>query len=281
VKLAFSTLACPQWSARQSIDQARALGYDGIEWRLVEGRFIDEDFPIDEAHRLGRQCTAAGLRVAAVDSSIDLAAPWPERERILARTRQMLRVAGAFGADFLRVFPGAFPPERGAATWLRDALEELRPTARETGVLLALELHDSRDAPGIRGVSCSKFLAEVFTGTDIPEAGVQWDLGNPYLEGEQAGQTWTNIRPWLLYLQVKDMLRTPAGWSYVPMGQGDLPVRDVLRWIGGRAFDGWVSFEWEKYWNPEIAEPEEVLPQFVEYMSEYVDPRTPRDHHGW
>jgi hypothetical protein len=28
-------------------------------------------------------------------------------------------------------------------------------------------------------------------------------------------------------------------------------------------YDGYVSFEWEKYWHPEIEEPEVALPDFI------------------
>lgn len=269
VKLAFSTLACPEWTWGEVIKKAIQFGYDGIEWRLVDGHFIGSDLPSELATQIGQACAGAGLAVPALDSSIDLAVPTSGREHVLSETRQMLRLAQAFGAEFLRVFPGAFPPDAGAAGWLRDTLEELRDDARETGVRIALELHDSRDQPGIRGMSCSRFLAGVLQGSDIPEAGVQWDLGNPYLEGEPARETWENIGPWLLYLQVKDMIKTPDGWTYVPMGAGQLPIRDVMNWIGGRHFAGWASFEWEKYWNPGIAEPEEVLPGYIEYMNDY------------
>jgi sugar phosphate isomerase/epimerase len=270
VKLAFSTLACPKWSPQEAIAKAVEYGYDGLEWRLVDGRFIDREFPLDRATEIGRACREAGLAVAALDTSIDLAAPpGPERAALLDETRQMLRLATEFGAEFLRVFPGAFAPEAGSDVWLREILTELGPDARAAGVQIALELHDSRDAPGIRGESCSSFLRKVFEGADLPGTGVQWDLGNPYLEGEVAADTWRNIRPWLLYLQVKDMAEVDGEWGYVATGEGGLPIRDVAEWVGGRQFDGWASFEWEKYWNPQIPEPEAVLPGYVKYLSEY------------
>ena len=270
MRLAFSTLSCPAWTWDQTIENAVRWGYDGLEWRLVDGQIIGREFPRDRAAEIGRASADAGLTVLALDSSIDLAAqPGPERDRVLAETRTMLDTAGRFGAEFLRVFPGAFPPAAGAATWLRETIELLRRDCRDAGVRIALELHDSRDQPGIRGISCSRFLAEALEGTDIPEVRVQWDIGNPHLEGEPAAETWANIGRWLSYLHLKDMVRTTGGWRYTPMGEGELPLRDILRWIGGRQFDGWSSFEWEKYWHPELAEPEVVLPGFVAYMSEY------------
>ncbi len=36
---------------------------------------------------------------------------------------------------------------------------------------------------------------------------------------------------------------------------------DALRNLN---YEGYVSFEWEKYWHPEIEEPEIALPDFIQ-----------------
>jgi sugar phosphate isomerase/epimerase len=272
MKLAFSTLACPGWTWRHAIERATALGYDGIEWRLVDGHMVDAHFPIGLARDIATTTSAAGLGVPALDSSIQLtAAPGTDRERVLADTRMLLRLAAAFGAEHLRVFAGTYPEtvsEETAREWTRDALVALAPHARNAGVRIALELHDCGwDRAGIRGVTSSAFLAGVLTGLDMPEAGLQWDLGNPFLEGEPAGQTWEHVRPFLTYLQLKDMARADDGWRYVPIGDGELPVGDIVEWVTASGFDGWASFEWEKWWHPELADADVVLPGFVAYMA--------------
>jgi sugar phosphate isomerase/epimerase len=37
MKVSFSTLACPTWSLAAAIEQAHALGFDGIELRFILG----------------------------------------------------------------------------------------------------------------------------------------------------------------------------------------------------------------------------------------------------
>ncbi|MFI7026799.1 sugar phosphate isomerase/epimerase family protein [Micromonospora sp. NPDC049900] len=252
------------------IEQAGRLGFDGIEWRLLDGKIIGPELPDDTADELGRRTAVAGLAVPALDTSIDLAVPpGAERTAVLAETERMLSLARRFGAEYLRVFPGAHPPAADSSGWLRDAVEALTPAVRATGVTLALELHDSRDQPGIRGRSCSAFLAEALDGVDSAIAGVQWDLGNPYLEGEEVDATWANVAGKLLYVQFKDMARTATGWEYVLTGEGDLPLHDILARLRTDGFDGWISLEWEKFWNPQIAEPELALPGFVDFMKDY------------
>jgi sugar phosphate isomerase/epimerase len=256
------------------VEQATALGYDGIEWRLVDGKMVDADFSIELAREISAATTAAGLGVPALDSSIQLtAAPGSEREAVLDDTRSLLRLAAAFGAEYLRVFAGSYPEEvseTDAHAWTRDALVELAPHARDAGVRIALELHDCGwDRAGTRGVTSSMFLAGVLREAGVPEAGLQWDLGNPFLEGEPAARTWENVRPFLTYLQLKDMIKTESGWKYVPIGDGEVPVGDIVEWVVASGFDGWMSFEWEKWWHRDLAEAEAVLPGFVTHMAKY------------
>jgi sugar phosphate isomerase/epimerase len=39
---------------------------------------------------------------------------------------------------------------------------------------------------------------------------------------------------------------------------------DVIAVLRAMGFAGYVSFEWEKYWHPEIEEPEIALADFAE-----------------
>jgi sugar phosphate isomerase/epimerase len=268
MKLAFSTLSCPAWTWQQAIANAGIMGFDGMEWRLLDGSIIGPDLSPAIARSVGRAVSGAGLAVLALDSSINLAEPpGAQRQRALDDTQRMLELAALMGAQFVRVFPGEVPAAAGGTVWLREALEALGEAVQAAGVRLALEVHDSRDHPGIRGISCSELLRRALDGMDTKAVGIQWDVANSELEGEPAATTYRNVREWLLYLQVKDMSRDADGaWTYVPMGEGILPVGEILDWLRADGFDDWISFEWEKYWNPAIAEPEVALPGFIAYM---------------
>ncbi len=274
MKLAYSTIACPGWSWQHAIDQAVAFGYDGVEWRLVDGDPVSADFPLETAEAIAKATVAAGLGVPALDSSIQLTAePGEARDKVLAEARGMLRVAATFGAEHLRIFAGTYPEtvaDADARQWTQDALVALQPDARETGVRIALELHDCGwDRVGIRGITSSGFLSEVLSGVDVPEAFLQWDLAGPFVEGEPAEKTWENVRSRLAYLQIKDMARKDGKWVYVPIGEGEMPIGDIVSRVTEGGFDGWFSFEWEKWWHPELAEAETVLAGYLTQMNSH------------
>jgi sugar phosphate isomerase/epimerase len=54
------------------------------------------------------------------------------------------------------------------------------------------------------------------------------------------------------------------------MSHGDVPVVEVLRLLASGGYDGWIAFEWEKRWHPEIAEPEVAIAQFATTAAEYL-----------
>ncbi|MDQ3541138.1 MAG: sugar phosphate isomerase/epimerase, partial [Chloroflexota bacterium] len=104
------------------------------------------------------------------------------------------------------------------------------------------------------------------------------DIGNPYVEGESPETTFENVKGNLTYVHLKDMRQTSDGtWEYVAMGEGDLPIRDAIDWLADSGFSGWLSFEWEKAWHPELAEPEVALPQFIKYMRSVQNAGTSAD----
>ena len=65
-----------------------------------------------------------------------------------------------------------------------------------------------------------------------------------------------------IYLvHVKDARRRDDGWELVPLGEGEVPVRESLAALRAAGYDGWLTVEWEKRWHPELAEPEVALPR--------------------
>jgi hypothetical protein len=94
--------------------------------------------------------------------------------------------------------------------------------------------------------------------------GAVWDSHHPCRAGETAEQVYAAIGSRLCLAQVKDAARTGAGqddWRLVLLGEGEVPVREMLQLLIRGGYDGWVSVEWEKKWHPEIEEPEKALPQ--------------------
>jgi fatty-acyl-CoA synthase len=54
------------------------------------------------------------------------------------------------------------------------------------------------------------------------------------------------------------------------LGTGTVPVPAILRALAARGYRGWLAVEWEKKWQPQIAAPEEALPQYAQTLRSYL-----------
>jgi len=246
------------------VSLGRSWGYAGVELRLIDGELIDPAMPASARARVKRTLASAGLPAVAVDSSIRLAGEDPGAE-----LRQFLELASDWEAPLVRVFGGALPGDEPVRRARLEAaarvLEEAAPAAERLGVAIGVETHDA--------FSASAVVAELLALVDSAAVGAVWDSHHPHRMGERAADVWANLGPRVVLAQVKDA-RPDAGrddgWQLVLLGDGEVPVRDMLALLSAGGYQGWVSVEWEKRWHPEIAAPDVALPQHLAMLRGWV-----------
>ena len=267
-RVAFSTLAFPDATLALAASLGRSWGYSGIELRLIDGELIDPAMPAADRAQVKRTMTASGLPVVAVDSSIRLIDDDPGPE--LAR---FLELASDWEAPLVRVFGGALttePTERqkqlgAAARVLQDSV----PLAERLGVAVGVETHDAFSASSV----VAELLALVDpAAVDSGAVGAVWDSHHPHRMGETPAEVYANLGSRILLAQVKDARRKADGdWQLVLLGEGEVPVRDMLGLLAAGGYPHWISVEWEKRWHPEIEEPEVALPQHLELLTKWLE----------
>ena len=264
MKLAFSTLACPKWSLEQIIKVARRHGYEGLEFRLLNGEILSADLDKTTRNEVYAQCTAAGLKIICVDTSIKIATQNSEGRTAQIRDGMAyLEMAAEWGAPFIRVFGGT-PEGTPKAEALKASIECLTTLAKwgeEMGIKVLLETHDA--------FSSSAAVMEVLN--HVPQAGALWDTLHPYRVGEQPAETATCLGGRYHHIHIKDGRRTNGeSWDLTLLGEGDVPIPAILSTLQSQGYNGWLSVEWEKKWHPEIAEPEIAIPQHAEVLHKYL-----------
>ena len=186
-----------------------------------------------------REIEDAGVRVSAIGSpigKINIGDPiGPELERL----RRIADVADLFGTTIVRVFsffiPAGEPPARFRQAVI-DRMGALAQIAAERGIVLAHE--NEKEIYGDIPERCADLIASVgspalqatFDAANFVQCGVR-----PHTEGYQL------LRPYLVYLQVKDALA--ATGQVVPAGQGDGEVRETLAALAASGFSGYASLE--------------------------------------
>lgn len=264
-RLAFSTLAFPGTTLATAASLGSQYGYQGIELRLIDGELIDPSMPAAARAAVRQTVAAAGLPVVAVDSSIRLTGedPGPELSRFL-------ELASDWECPLVRVFGGSLSDEaevrRGQLTNAARVLEASIPLASRLGVAIGVETHDS--------FSAASTVAELLAAVDSPWAGAVWDSHHPHRMGESPADVYRALGQRILLAQVKDARRAAGsadGWQLTLLGEGEVPVREMLGLLIAGGYQGWISVEWEKRWHPEIEEPDVALPQHLKLLSSWLE----------
>lgn len=270
MKIAFSTLGCPDWSWRQTLEAARAYGYDGLSLRGVEGQmdltlatpFLPENLPETRA-----ELDSYGLEVCCLDTSVSFH-DQAKREECLELGRRHLGLAARLGVRSIRVFGDRVPDgcTRGEVKErIVTGLRELAAYAEANGggVDVLLETHGD--------FSHGREIAEIMRAVGHPRAGVLWDIHHPYRhDGETPRETFGWIKDFLRSTHIKDSRLEGGGYRYCPLGRGGVPILDCLRLLVQAGYDGWLVFEWEKRWHPELEGPEQVFPHYAAVMREML-----------
>jgi len=264
LRTAFSTLAFPDATLATAASLGRSWGYAGVELRLVDGELIDGSMPAAARAGVRRTVAAAGLPIVAVDSSIRLTDEDPGPE-----LRRFMELASDWESPLVRVFGGALPDggpgRRSGLEAAAQVLEAAVPLAERLGVAVGVETHDA--------FSASSVVAELLAMVEAPSVGAVWDSHHPHRVGERPAEVYQHIGRRVLLAQVKDARRAAAradGWQLVLLGQGEVPVREMLGLLAAGGYQGWISVEWEKRWHPEIEEPEVALPQHRTMLEEWM-----------
>jgi sugar phosphate isomerase/epimerase len=68
------------------------------------------------------------------------------------------------------------------------------------------------------------------------------------------------------HTHIKDSSGRGEAQKIALTGEGDVPIGPCVSLLRDNGYQGWLSFEWEKRWHPDIEEPEAALPHFIQYM---------------
>ena len=271
MKLGYSTLGSPNWSVEQVIDAAQQFGYDGVELRMIRGTvdlYTLPEFKPDRIAATYKQFAENGVEVFCVDTSIRLA--WlasARREEQLDQARTMFDLAKSLSSSYVRVFGGELdepvsPPDH--LPIFREQLATLVDIGEQAGVKVLLETHDSFST----GESIAALIAN--EGAEI-SAGVLWDVLHSYRHQETFEETFNAIGAYLELVHIKDSAKfSDSEFDLKLVGEGIVPIADAVQLLARKDYQGYLCFEWEKGWHPEIEEPEVALPHYAKTMRDLL-----------
>ena len=268
--LSFSTLGCPDWSFNSILDFAVKNHYDGIELRGIK-RELDllkcPEFSSKENIQATRKRVEdKNIKIVDLGSSAQMHHPkGADRDKNIDEARRFVDLAQHLNCPYVRVFPNIFPkgPERDAIRQnIVTGLQELGNYAKGSGVKVLMETHGE--------LVLSEDIERIMQSVNHPDVGLVWDIVNMWsVTKEPLAQVYGRLRKYIHHTHIKDLLLNNGKEDYVLLGKGNTPIFEAIDLLAKDRFKGYFSFEWEKLWHPEIAEPEIALADYPTVMKEH------------
>lgn len=271
LKLSFSTLGCPDWDLNRIMDFAVQYGFKGIEVRGLQ-RELDlpkcKEFNSASSRKdTLKRMKSKGLQFINLGSSANLHIAGPaKRQQQIDEAKRFIDLADDLNCPYIRVFPNNFPKEQSkefTMELITKGMDELGEYANGTKVKVLMETHGD--------VVYKNDLLKIMQNVNPKNTGLIWDISNMWtITKEDLSEVYSAIKQYIYHVHIKDAKLNEEKIDYVFLGKGDVPIMKAIDLLEQNNYKGYYSFEWEKLWHPEIAEPNEAFADYAINMKRYL-----------
>ena len=146
---------------------------------------------------------------------------------------------------------------------VKKELDALLPSARKYSVVLLIKTNGA--------FSDTKKVRELLDAYASDELGVLWDVHHPYRDcGETPDETIKNLGAYVKHVHFRD---SGDEGEYELVGEGTLPIADMMRALYCVDYSGFLSLEWKTEWMEDLPDLDVILPYYVNYMHRFRSTR--------
>ena len=259
MKLSFSTRGWGDLQWEELLDTATEMGFSGVEVYNLQNfpELQDRSGPFHKYHTAAtvRDLRERKLAIPCFDTSLDLS----EGDTAVKPLTALFDVAKDMRVDYVVAF--AYSDNEAV---VRENLTKLLPIAEEKQVTILLKTSGIfADTARLRSL-LNDFASDYL--------GALWDMHHPYRDfGESADTTIKNLGAYVRHVHLRD---SDDKDTYNLIGEGTLPVQEMMRALSSINYDGFISLEWKREWMEDLTDREVIFPHFVNFMERFDSPRT-------
>ena len=246
---------------------AEYTGMKGIEMHDITGvRFMGKDSPTNPelASSVRRRLRNAGLSVPCIDTVGDFT-----DEGFPAEFAECAETAINLGVPCISVHTDCTDKETCFA-----ALSDLTDICTGDVCILVETAGAYSDTQKLRD------LLNEFA--DDQSLAACWNMSATSGIGrEDAETTITNLGAYVHHVHICDYSPADGGITPQLMGEGVLPVEEMMNALRSVNYDGFISLQWDPASAPDIADLEIILSQFKNYMRSFKGTRRSRSNLYW
>ncbi len=264
MKLSFSTRYMPAMSLSDYLALAKQQKFNAVEiYDIYDECFGGEKASFSEAGVFStrRKILNSGIAVSQLDFPFDIDDKDNFSENI-GKAEEIIKTASDIGVDFVKAY--ASSDRKAAEEFLRAVL----PFAKEKNVVILIETDGA-----FAGSDAACGLLEAFASDYL---GAQWNMYATYfISKEDAETTIKNLGAYVKSVKIND---ADAEGNPVLIGEGILPVTEMINALRSVNYNGFVAIEWNREWLPEIRDYEVILTFFESHMNVYGNPKKNKKH---
>ena len=240
----------------------QGLEIDSVKNPIMQKKMspINPELAVAAHRRLAEQ----GLTVPCIGTTCDFAA-----EDAAGEIAEAIRSAGDLLVPYVAVATACTDTDTDTAI---AALAPWVAAAEESGVVILIKtagaFADTTKLRDILNHFASDHLAACWSVFDT------W-----FMAGETAEKTITNLGAYVRHVRLSDGTPTENGTiAHELMGEGKLPMQDVMNALRSVNYDGFVSLHWEPEWIEGLEDLEMILTHYGVYMGRFGNPRRQKKH---
>ncbi len=270
MKLSFSTKGWHNDNFNSFVARAASLGFGGVELHNIGNdlfRAKSAILRVENASKIRRELYEQKIELPCIDVLADIADA-RLREAALAECEQCIRLAEAFKIPYVRLKTNRVEAE--AAERAQDFVKLVLPEATRAGVVLLLETAGVFADTGVL-----RWVLERFADDNLAAL---WNLSAAYFgKGESAEAVIRNLGAYVRHVHVNDGVKEGGGIAYRLLGEGALPLGDIMLALRSVNYDGYLSLVWDPAWCEDLQDEDIIMAQYVEYMRQFA-PAAKRDY---
>jgi len=245
MNLSFSTNRWDDISLESFIDIAKEYKFQGIEIHDIN------EVTAEQASEINHKLLENKVKISCIDMISDVSG---DVDASFSEFLNCVELCITLHTPYIRI-KSASDNEENVFNFVKKAL----PVAEKNNIVILVET--------VGMYADTSKLIELLNSFASDNLGALWDLHYPYREHNESPETTVkNLGAYIKHVHMKD---SDGENSYNLVGEGSLPISDIMNALRSINFDGFISIEWDPSWDSEIAELDIIFPHFISYMSRY------------
>jgi len=259
MKLSFTTNFWSGYNIYEFMNIAKEYHMNGIE--IHDIKKYGDSLAEAELSDVYRKSVELSIKISCIDMIGDIADAFAFKQNV-KELEECINIAKRLHVPYIRIRATEKSKSESADDSVKQFIDTALPFAEKNDIILLIE------TVGI--YADTAHLRQLLNYYASDYIGALWDLHYPYrVFGEVPETTVKNLDAYIQHIHMKDSQIESGQPSYCLMGEGSLPICDMVRALRSINYDKFISIEWDPSWENEISDIEIIFPHFVNFMSRF------------